>query len=135
MALTTNMLIAGASALVPLLSLPATALAAGGGALSDPDTAHGLHFHSKGKGHSAATIELWLKNKGTLPFDNTRDFEEAKKGLIAVPPYKQILKDDGTVMWDMESYEWLLNGEDFESIHPSLQRQAVLNMACGLWLM
>ena len=76
---------------------------------------------------------MWLKIKGALPFDDTRDFDEAKKGFIAAPPYKQILKDDGTVVWDMESYEWLLNGEDFESIHPSLQRQAVLNMAYDLY--
>jgi alkyl sulfatase BDS1-like metallo-beta-lactamase superfamily hydrolase len=33
----------------------------------------------------------------------------------------------------MESYEWLLDGKDFQSVHPSLQRQAVLNMAYGLY--
>ncbi len=30
--------------------------------------------------------------------------------------------------WDMESYEFLLQGKDFDSIHPSLQRQAILNI-------
>ena len=79
----TNWLIAGASALIPLLSLPATALAAGGGAvLSDPGAAHGQHFHPKGKGPSAATVELWLKNKADLPFNDTRDLDEAKKDLL-----------------------------------------------------
>jgi alkyl sulfatase BDS1-like metallo-beta-lactamase superfamily hydrolase len=33
----------------------------------------------------------------------------------------------------MGSYGWLLSGKDFETIHPSLQRQAVLNMAYGLY--
>ena len=33
----------------------------------------------------------------------------------------------------MGSYEWLLQGDDFDSINPSLQRQAVLNMAYGLY--
>ena len=33
----------------------------------------------------------------------------------------------------MASYQWLLSGKDFESIHPSLQRMAVLNMAYGLY--
>jgi alkyl sulfatase BDS1-like metallo-beta-lactamase superfamily hydrolase len=33
----------------------------------------------------------------------------------------------------MDSYQWLLKGQDFASIHPSLQRQAVLNMAYGLY--
>jgi len=33
----------------------------------------------------------------------------------------------------MGSYEWLLQGNDFDSIHPSLQRQAILNMNYGLY--
>ena len=33
----------------------------------------------------------------------------------------------------MASYQWLLSGQDFASIHPSLQRQAVLNMSYGLY--
>ena len=58
---------------------------------------------------------------------------EAKKGFIAEPPYKQIKADAGQVAWDMGSYQWLLQDKDFPSIHPSLQRQAVLNMAYGLY--
>lgn len=63
----------------------------------------------------------------------TRDFEEAKKGFIAAPKYKLIKSEAGNVAWDMGSYEWLLQGKDFDSIHPSLQRQAILNMAYGLY--
>jgi alkyl sulfatase BDS1-like metallo-beta-lactamase superfamily hydrolase len=43
------------------------------------------------------------------------------------------MADAGHVAWDMGSYQFLLEGKDFESIHPSLQRQAVLNMAYGLY--
>ncbi len=43
------------------------------------------------------------------------------------------MADAGHVAWDMGSYQWLLQGKDFQSIHPSLQRQAVLNMAYGLY--
>ena len=43
------------------------------------------------------------------------------------------MADAGNVAWDMDSYQWLLSGQDFASIHPSLQRQAVLNMAYGLY--
>ena len=43
------------------------------------------------------------------------------------------MADAGNVAWDMGSYDWLLQGKDFQSIHPSLQRQAVLNMAYGLY--
>jgi len=91
------------------------------------------HFHPKGKMPSKYTVELQKKLKQTLPFEDKRDFEEQKKGFIAAPPYKQIMAEAGHVAWDMGSYEWLLQGEDFDSIHPSLQRQAILNMNYGLY--
>ena len=91
------------------------------------------HFDSKDKMPSKFTIELQNGLRKTLPFEDKRDFEEAKKGFIAAPPYKQIMADAGNVAWDMGSYEFLLQGKDFDSIHPSLQRQAILNMAYGLY--
>ena len=93
----------------------------------------GGHFHPKGKMPSTFTLELRNGAKAELPFDDKRDFDEAKKGFIAAPPYKKIMADAGHVAWDMESYQWLLSGKEFESIHPSLQRQAILNMGFGLY--
>ncbi len=95
--------------------------------------AQGTHFDPNGTMPSKYTIELRDGLAATLPFDDKRDFEEAKKGFIAEPDYKQIMADTGKVAWDMGSYQWLLQGKDFPSIHPSLQRQAVLNMAYGLY--
>jgi len=91
------------------------------------------HFDPKGNLPSTFTLELRKGVTATLPFDDKRDFDEAKKGFIAEPPYKQIKADAGQVAWDMGSYQWLLQDKDFQSIHPSLQRQAVLNMAYGLY--
>jgi len=83
---------------------------------------------------SEYTIKLREMRKSALPLADKRDFEEAKKGFIGAPPYKQIMAEAGNVAWDMGSYEWLLEeGKDFASIHPSLQRQAILNMAYGLY--
>ena len=101
--------------------------------MANPGTAAGKHFHPKGKLPSKYTIELRKGVSATLPFEDKRDFDEAKKGFIAEPPYKQIMADAGHVAWDMGSYQWLLQGKDFDSIHPSLQRQAILNMAFGLY--
>ena len=111
----------------------AVAAGAGGGVLADPGALEGKHFDPKGNLPSKFTIELRKGVSATLPFEDKRDFDEAKKGFIAEPPYKQIMADAGHVAWDMASYEFLLKGKDFESIHPSLQRQAVLNMAYGLY--
>lgn len=93
------------------------------------------HFDQKGKLPSSFTIELQNGLRQSLPFEDRRDFEEAKKGFIAAPPYKQIMAEAGNVAWDMGCYEFLLRGFDsvFDSIHPSLQRQAILNMAYGLY--
>jgi alkyl sulfatase BDS1-like metallo-beta-lactamase superfamily hydrolase len=91
------------------------------------------HFDPLGKPPSTFTIELRNGQKAELPFADKRDFDEAKRGFIAEPPYTKIMADAGHVAWDMASYGWLLTGKDFESIHSSLQRQAILNMAYGLY--
>jgi alkyl sulfatase BDS1-like metallo-beta-lactamase superfamily hydrolase len=116
---------------IPALIFTANVLAAGGGEIvtSDPTK----HFDPKGKMPSTYTIEMQKALRTSLPFDDKRDFEEASKGLVAAPDYKQIKAEDGHVAWDMASYGWLLEDQQHDSIHPSLQRQAVLNMAYGLY--
>jgi len=91
------------------------------------------HFDNLGKRPSKFTLELRSGQLASLPFADKRDFDEAKKGFIAEPQYTKIMADAGHVAWDMGSYGWLLSGKDFETIHPSLQRQAILNMAYGLY--
>ncbi|MEA1889195.1 MAG: alkyl sulfatase dimerization domain-containing protein [Pseudomonadota bacterium] len=93
----------------------------------------GKHFDAKGKLPSKYTIKAQKHQRSSLPFEDKRDFEEQKKGFIAAPDYKQIMAEAGNVAWDMGSYDFLLQGKDFDSIHPSLQRQAVLNMNYGLY--
>ena len=122
----------GALVLIASASLAAVpAFAAGGGEVVAADPSK--HFDPKGKPPSKFSIELQNGLRATLPFQDKRDFEEAKKGFIAAPPYKKIMAEAGNVAWDMGSYEWLLDGKDFDSINPSLQRQAILNMAYGLY--
>ena len=91
------------------------------------------HFDPKGKEPSTYTIDLQNELRKTLPFQDKRDFEEARKGFIAAPAYKQIMGQAGNIAWDMGSYAFLLDGKDFDSVNPSLQRQAILNMAYGLY--
>ena len=119
--------------LVAAKSAPAEPVPPVSKAPAEAKSIHSGHFDPLGKAPSKFTIELRDGLKATLPFEDQRDFEEAKKGFIAEPPYKQIMADAGHVAWDMGSYQWLLGGKDFESINPSLQRQAVLNMAYGLY--
>ena len=121
------------TAILSLLLSP-LAIAAGGGAIvSDPGAMEGKHFDAKGKTPSKFTVELQNGLRKSLPFEDKRDFEEAKRGFIAAPKYKKIMADAGNVAWDIGTYDYLLQGKDFDSIHPSLQRQAILNMAYGLY--
>jgi alkyl sulfatase BDS1-like metallo-beta-lactamase superfamily hydrolase len=91
------------------------------------------HFHPNGKLPSIYTVEQQQALRASLPFDDQRDFEESKRGFIAAPPYRQIKAEGGSVAWDMASFDFLLQGKDYDSVHPSLQRQAVLNMGYGLY--
>ena len=109
------------------------AVAADAGGQAGSGAVEAKHFHPKGKLPSKYTIELQNGLRKTLPFEDKRDFEDAKKGFIAAPSYTKIMAEAGNVAWDMGSYEFLLQGKDFDSINPSLQRQAILNMAYGLY--
>ena len=117
--------------MVILMSQAISGFAAGGGEIVKADP--GKHFHPKGKMPSQYTIALQNELRENLPFEDKRDFEEARKGFIAEPDYKQIMAEAGHVAWDIGSYDWLLEGKDFDSIHPSLQRVAILNMNYGLF--
>jgi alkyl sulfatase BDS1-like metallo-beta-lactamase superfamily hydrolase len=107
--------------------------AAASHALAQTAAAPPVHFDPKGKPPSKSTLELRKQLLASMPFQDQRDIEENQRGFIAAPPFKKIMADAGHVAWDMESYQWLLTGQDFASIHPSTQRQAVLNMAFGLY--
>jgi alkyl sulfatase BDS1-like metallo-beta-lactamase superfamily hydrolase len=91
------------------------------------------HFHELGKMPSPATVAHRARVKEQLPFDDDRDFAEARRGFIAAPEYRQIMAEAGHVAWNIGAYDFLLSGDDFDSIHPSLQRQAILNMEYGLF--
>jgi alkyl sulfatase BDS1-like metallo-beta-lactamase superfamily hydrolase len=82
---------------------------------------------------SQATRTKQQALRASLPFDDQRDFEEHQRGFIAAPDYRRIESEAGNTVWDIGQYDFLLTGENHDSIHPSLQRQATLNMNYGLY--
>ncbi len=108
--------------------------ARGEGGLEHAEKGHDTpHFHPRGKLPSRYTIEAQEHQRALLPFEDKQDFEEARHGFIAAPPYRKIMNDKGGVAWNMDNWDFLLRGQDYDSIHPSLQRQALLNMEYGLY--
>jgi hypothetical protein len=91
-----------------------------------------VHFHPKGKAPSKFTLETLAKAKANLPFADTRDLEEQKKGFIAPMKDLKIMADAGHVAWDMERFQFLDQQDEFDSIHASLLRQSKLNNNYGL---
>lgn len=117
-----------------------TAFAISGNILLDDAVAHAQdvtpldgHFHPQGKAPSVHTKAVLDKARAELPFSDRQDFDEQKRGLIAEMPKKQIMADAGHVAWDKERFDFLNSDEDFESIHPSLQRISRLNQNYGLY--
>jgi alkyl sulfatase BDS1-like metallo-beta-lactamase superfamily hydrolase len=91
------------------------------------------HFHPKGKAPSKFTLEVLKEARNKLPFGDTKDFKEQKRGLIAPMKDLKIMADAGHVAWDMERFQFLNEKEDFDSIHPSLLRISKLNNNYGLY--
>ena len=91
------------------------------------------HFHPKGKAPSKFSLDALKQARVGLPFADTRDLEEQKKGLIAPMKDLKIMADSGHIAWDMERFKFLDTQEDFASIHPSLLRQSKLNNNYGLY--
>jgi len=114
-------------------ALPAAAADRAAGAAGEPQHALPVHFHPAGKAPSAATAVLQQAARSSLPFEDQRDFEEAKRGFVAAPSYTEIKAANGSVAWDLGRYAFLGQSQPFDSIHPSLQRQAILNARYGLF--
>ncbi len=91
------------------------------------------HFNDLGNDPSEFTVAAQAALRNELPFEDRRDFEEARRGFIAAPDSDQIVGANGNVVWNMGAYGFLLANQEYDSIHPSLQRLATLNMNWGLF--
>lgn len=68
----------------------------------------------------------------SLPFGDTRDFDDADRGFIAALEPCVVTAGDGRVVWDNDSYNFLI-GDAPGSVHPSLWRQSQLCAKQGLY--
>ncbi|MDF3341145.1 alkyl sulfatase dimerization domain-containing protein [Mycolicibacterium septicum] len=81
----------------------------------------------------AAVIEAAHRAHLTsLPFEDTRDFEDTDRGFIAALEPCVVRSADGTVVWDNDAYSFL-EGDAPASVHPSLWRQSKLCAKQGLY--
>ncbi len=69
---------------------------------------------------------------GIYPFNDTQDFDDADRGLIATLDVGAIKNADGDTIWDLNAYEFL-DGEAPDTANPSLWRQSQLCAKHGLY--
>ena len=68
----------------------------------------------------------------SLPFDDTTDFDDARRGFLGRLEPAIVRAADGRVVWDNESYRFL-DGPAPATANPSLWRQSQLNTIDGLF--
>ncbi|QEZ48267.1 alkyl/aryl-sulfatase [Cupriavidus oxalaticus] len=68
-----------------------------------------------------------------LPFQNQRDFEDARRGFIGTIDSGEIRDAQGRVVWSLDSYRFIDKDVAPATVNPSLWRQARLNMNHGLF--
>ena len=67
-----------------------------------------------------------------LPFADTQDFEDAKRGFIATIPNAAVKLPNGQMAWDLSTYDFI-KGNAPDTVNPSLWRISQLNLNNGLF--
>lgn len=86
-------------------------------------------------GASDATKQVNDEYATSLPFEDTRDFDEAARGLIApLPNGGQVKNDAGELVWDLSRFEFIREHQHApDTVNPSLWRQMQLTVQGGLY--
>lgn len=90
--------------------------------------------HLDRKPATAATIARNGAAAAALPQELAREYEEARRGLIAPFDRGVILSEDGSrPVWDLTRYDFLDPETAPDTVHPALWQQARLNRIAGLF--
>src|SRR3954467_6841696 len=85
------------------------------------------------KDASASVVKQHAATRASLPFSDTRDFEDAARGFLGTRDHARITSDAGRTVWSLEPYGFLDEEEAPPTVDPSLWRQSRLNMNHGLF--
>jgi alkyl sulfatase BDS1-like metallo-beta-lactamase superfamily hydrolase len=85
------------------------------------------------KDASGAVVAQHQAMLRTLPFSDTADFDDAKRGFLGAIENAKIISASGRTVWSLEPYGFLAQAEAPPTVNPSLWRQSRLNMNHGLF--
>jgi len=81
---------------------------------------------------SVFTKQIFEEIQNLLPFENTQDFDNAKRGFIATVDSGAIYNEDGSVSYSLQAWDFLKDSVA-ATANPSLWRQGQLNSINGLF--
>ena len=90
-------------------------------------------FAEEPKEATKATADINNQVLKDLPFSDTQDFDDAKKGFVDTLPTLIIKNSKGQDIWDMESYKYQNDKPAPATVNPSLWRIAQVNNINGLF--
>lgn len=82
---------------------------------------------------SAAVVRQNAAVLDALPFGDTQDFEDARRGFLGTIEDAHIVGETGRVVWTMKTYDFQRDEVAPPTVNPSLWRQARLNTIHGLF--
>jgi alkyl sulfatase BDS1-like metallo-beta-lactamase superfamily hydrolase len=85
------------------------------------------------KDAAPSTAAANRKVRAALPFEDRRDFADARRGQIATLPDGIARSASGQIVWNLRDYDFLDAEEAPATVNPSLWRMARLNRESGLF--
>ncbi|MCF8608674.1 MBL fold metallo-hydrolase [Gordonia sp. HY285] len=82
---------------------------------------------------SEFVVAAHRRARESLPFTDTRDFDDAGRGFIGKLEPGVVRSEDGTVVWDNDVFDFLDSEDAADTVHPSLWRQSRLTSMQGLF--
>ena len=101
----------------------------------EPDVSRLVTSGDDARGHVAPSDFTARANAAVLdalPFDDSSDFENAKRGLLGSREDPIIRDAEGREVWNLAKFSFE-TGDSPDSVNPSLWRQAKLNLIHGLF--
>ena len=85
------------------------------------------------KDASKKVTERHAVTLASLPFSDTRDFDDAARGFLGTRENARVMSSTDRVVWSLEPYGFLSDAQAPQTVDPSLWRQSRLNMNHGLF--
>lgn len=104
------------------------------GFIPEKDILEELGLNAEVKGASESTVKVNSAVYSLLDFEDTSEYENATRGLIAAPEVLELTDENGNVIWSQKAYSFLYDYEKApDTVNPSLWENTRNNHAYGLF--